>query len=443
MVLPPTSKSSSAYFVIKRMDPDRDLTPIGDYQFVLGVDSKTGALDGEFNGDFSERCDNHKYCEWIDQGVEIVSEAVGLSAALDGLVKIYNQITKGNEKYQKTKLRSKGFKSTLQETLESIYKTPKRLQITAHSEKQWDIVVDGQYTKIHAKLEIATGFKMYGTLRVISPRLTLGRNVDFGGIVNYKGLSQHSTVNSIKDLITSVYHSLYYEEADLTATTPYTDEEYKACVQEPTIVTTAAMKTPMDVFDDVKDMYSNIDSDRVMINSKLYSFYIGATSAYLYTYIRSDSGKSMWCIVSPSPTLPADKIVISKNVAVGLNYRKGDKMHLRFGNLHVPDHVTIRPRSFIKNTEELKEEFGKLFAINVGKTYTVLLPSTGEFIDIDVFYSGPSGASTLKVTGDFVFYVSVEVLSSLALEVIPVKTPELDPLRVSYRSYDTEESDTD
>ncbi len=437
LAMPPSNQEDKAYFVIKGQN-------VPDYQFILGVQRENGELDGDFTGDFSERCDTYKYCYWIQQMQDFVFKNAenGLVYVLNEAVRLYKIIINSkDERYNVTKIHTKGFKSTLQNILEMTYNTPKGLKIMPRTLNVWDIVVDGRYNRIKAEITIiSSSGGIYGELRVISPRIDPGRNVNFGGSVSYKGLAPGSHVYTTQELIKSIHHSLHNEIADPKYTIPYSDDEYMASISETKATANTQYPNPMNVLVDTRGLFKDIQSDTVAISSYLSGKYLKFGEPFLYTRIMSDSGLTTWARAIPGEGLDDTTIVLSSSIKTNINYFKNEKVKIAFGNLHLPDKLIIRPRGNIEydnDNEILIDHFDKLTVITSGKTYAIKMPNNLN-VYVDVFYAGPSGACTLHVSEKIDIDILFNVLESLEYqqEVLTRRSP----LAIYYDTEESEES---
>ena len=208
------------------------------FPFMLGIDDKD-TLNSEFMADYSGNCDTPIYCEWIKQmGYFIGGEydnPDSLIRILDEAIRLYQHLVKNPKEYATTRLITKNRPRSNLKILNDIGNIH-RVRVEPITNEKWNIQVEARHGFITAyvrTMSSSTGF--YCEMRILSPRLAIGRNVNFGGSVSATGLVKASPSPSIRKLVERILEVLD-DEVPLPGTTDYSDEEYEDSIAKTTVV---------------------------------------------------------------------------------------------------------------------------------------------------------------------------------------------------------------
>jgi hypothetical protein len=426
---------NKAFFVIKS---PKEV----DYQFVLGVEANM--LTGLFEADYSNRCLDEAYCFWISIMDEEISTNYekGLSYILTKAVEMYKNVIKMKESGDIGYIiNSEGFESGLSKTLKEIYNSNnKNIKIMPITNKNyWRIEIRGKNTLIKAFAVINDfALGLYANLRVLSPRLQLGGNVNFGGCVRYKGLTDSSKVKTIKELIDNIYDSLKDENVDEAHEDPYNDDEYNSSKILPSVTINISNVEKLSV-----NIDTNISADKVIMNLRYINKYLKGQDPYLFAVLTSKLGISSWYVVIPSNNVNYGKIKISPLACAFLGVEEDDILTVHFGKPPMASQIRVRSRDDTISNSTLRDSLATFKCLTTGHTYKAedKYSPTGDGFFFDVFSAGELGACRLIADPsekEKTYDIVVATVDSL-------KTKEIDYLAINYSQYshDTEESSDD
>ena len=431
------------------------------YQFMLGRDN--GQLSGLFMADYSGSCSSKKYCAWIELMNEYVEKAYNddtleLESLLNKAVELYKRVRDtSEEKYENVKTVKKSA-TTISKKLTELTNVSSKVALTLRTEYIWDLIIKGKNMNIVAELRPRSALQGYfGTLRVISPRIALGMNVNFGGAVTYeKGLREGSYVKTAEELVKTALSALYHSKPDRIRTVPYNDEEYEASIQKPSIPSTSPQAVTVTIIKGSEA--KGLKADQVMVHGSLYQTLLdeqkGKKKVFIFMKITSNTGISGWYqVVSDyqSQLKSRSHIGISLLASSNLNIKNGSGAHISYGTVnYVETNIKIRPRFYrtLINSDEflytsyediIRDALSELTVITVGHTYNIA-GAGNEHLLFDVFYAGYQGACLTKHEEGL--YTGIEIVVELVQP--PIYIPE--PLSVKFEEYShetTEESDDD
>jgi hypothetical protein len=109
-----------------------------------------------------------------------------------------------------------------------------KILVTSQNQNVLHVTVRGLHANIEALIEIKKykNSLLPPTVRVIRPRLALGRNVSFGGLVTYEDLNRQGGIINPIHVLKYTLFALYHEIPDLIHMSDYTTEEFKAAYQK-------------------------------------------------------------------------------------------------------------------------------------------------------------------------------------------------------------------
>jgi hypothetical protein len=389
-----------AFFVLEKFDMSGTL--INSFPFMLGRDPDIeGNLNGEFKGDYSGNCDSKIFCKWVQLMGIYVSDNFeeGLSNILNKALETYHFLEKNPNEYLNTSLITK-YPHWRYTSLLKAMRSNKYVTVYPITDNNWDLVVRGAHTTIEANLKfISRSVGIICTLRVLKPRLALGRNVNFGGKVTGVGLTHVSVSKNIETVLDNVLNALYDEIPFENSAYDYTEDEYKAA-------TAISIIPAMDLELVLNVRLSNNqhrDDSSVIINSNLYGYLLKENESFIWLKVTTSIGTSTWVIAHPGTnSINKDDMYVTDTFLVNLNCSPGDKITLSRGNLDRPDLVKIRSRGSDSDKKFIKEYVEKMGLLTVGSTYLANTQECGSFCGayFDVLYAGLYGACSLKIVAD-------------------------------------------
>jgi len=202
-----------SYFLL--VDPDKKIY----YPFGLGssYDDPENTLNGDFVSDYSGNVFNQKHQEWILRVKDYIrnNHPRRVRDALPEMINIYKDVH-----FMQTPAKDISRRNIISRRINSpITKLAKILNSAAYTGgildvdaevknvNEWNIILQGKHAEMIAKLYLNDDEGLF--FHVISPRLALGKNVSFGGYVQYKGLMPKTWDEKYSELPTRIINSLY------------------------------------------------------------------------------------------------------------------------------------------------------------------------------------------------------------------------------------------
>lgn len=404
-----------AYFLLKSKNDT--------YQFVL-EDSGDGNYN-IFEADYSGTCDNKRYCKWIKTMEEDTADAwsgdlinneeeqqEGLFAVLTTAVRNYKAVHKLSESALGSVRLKKGLQSDLALKLLELY-TNENIKARIISNNTWELKITtdrNEDIKALAVINKLNSGATYAKVRILYPRLELGGNVNFGGVVRAYGTTPHTPIvidrstpegkntNVNRELLKAIYSALKDERKDPRHSEKYTQGEYECASQDILPMGFVNGKynknVPFKIFDrrDIKIFGTSdlIKGDVVILNN-YFGKYASQESERLYVCLTTTFGSSCWASVSYYSKMPINEVRISETTKESLGLNNGDKLTLTFGDLPIPDKLIMRARSEDVLDDELLDAVESMTCLTVGNTYA-FKNRHGYIRTFDVFYAGKSGA---------------------------------------------------
>jgi hypothetical protein len=361
------------------------------YPFVIGPLSRLGrskipdAENNIFDSDYSGSCDNRKQCIWASHIQTALNKKKRLFPSLGEIltlaVETYETInSKPVSTNAPANVIGKQSLTTLQRLITIAGQSNGVLQIEVENENEWMINIAGKYNNIRAKLYIKTTLindeNIHGgpILRVIEPRLKLGRNMSFGGLVLYKGLTPHTWDNNDEILPQRILNALYNEEFDNIHMSPYTHaNEFAASWMKVAIHANNLNKRPWLALDvviydnplkDINVVYVSHEHKALFGNEPANMMSeLGINGVYYVHYTKLDD----------------NYIQLSSLQCINLNISVNHTVTLMPVDLQVANKVTVRPRQKMSN-KKVKDCLLSVGTLNVG--HTVKVPNIKQYIDI-------------------------------------------------------------
>jgi hypothetical protein len=389
-----------AFFVLEKFNSAGEL--INSFPFMLGRDTDIeGNLNGEFKADYSGNCNSKIFCKWIQIMGMYVNDNYedGLEAILNKAVETYRFLERNPSEYLNTYTITKNPQWRYTSLLKHI-RSNKYIIVNPLTDTNWNLLVKGAHVNIEANLKLnSRSVGILCTLRVIKPRLALGKNVNFGGKVTAKGLTEISVSENIESALDNVVNALYDEIPFENSAYDYTEQEYIAATAT-TII--PAMDIKLHMYVRVSNIQHRDDSS-VIINPELYGSLLKENETFIWFKVATNIGTSTWVIAHPGTSdMKKDDIYVTDTFLVNLNCSVGEKVALLRGDLRPPNSVTIRCRGSDKDKIYVKEYVEKMSVLTVGSTYLANTPDCGAYCGayFDVFYAGIYGACSLKTIAD-------------------------------------------
>lgn len=416
---------TKAYFVVR--------TENSKFMFSIELDSE-GNLTPIIEADLSGNCYSKEQCDWNRQIEWFVSELeeVTLASVLDKAVDIAVKLSKGVSSSVKVPKRD-NLKSDVDEFFTFVLSTSYGLVIRPETLTQWTVTTD---TKIVCSVAIkSVGFKVYGDVNVLLPRLNVGRNVDIGGVVTYTGLVKTNPVNNYKEVARMLAEALSNEEVSVVDA-PYTKEEAsvsrrKQAVNVPATMQYTIIHDPRLADDHIgipESLYMNESAKRV-------------NDIYVCAHVTGSLGLAGWYVTQPMD-YPQQTVGMSALALANINAMPKSFCSIQFGSLQLPTSITLRPRAATVPAEEFDEqrmieEFGEQNeVVSLGHTYAL----RGAFdMYVDVIDIQPPRLTACVIRDEARSYVPFQVDYS----IYPLRK-DLDPLAVEYSDdsdFSDEESD--
>ena len=329
-----------------------------------------------------------------------------------------------------------GFKNDIDELFTFIRTKPNGMTITPSSMNEWLVQADriGNLSNVTVSLSIQTSTlgPYYGIAKIINPRIELTESgeVDFGGTIVYKGLSNNSPVRSRKEVANCLYEVLMKQEPYVLKI-QYNLDEAKACLSK---------RTKKVLGDKVKIILDeSIEEDEVSVPERWYENKLQDNSVFIFAEVSGDTGLS-GCYKAVPSNHPAGTIGLGSIpfMNLAMSYETEHNGLISTVNLQHPQRLVVRPRvdksnnSFNIKENEFKEALSKYNVLTTGHVYS--LKENFDFY-FDVLEISPGPACTLTDTQWSNKEISLEINYDLFKQYNPLDTSE--------HNDDTEESDTE
>ncbi|CAH6419522.1 Hypothetical protein POVR2_LOCUS24 [uncultured virus] len=368
------------------------------FYFLVGIED-VDTLDGSFISEEAGNADPQLHFEWSQRMQQFVSDYVLnesselISPILTEAVRLFNYLFDRPEQWQTGRVFSGRTSADL--SLIKRARSNPSIHVRMVSDNNWTLTIKAEYANIAASCRIYSGATGYSCLlRVLSPRLAIGRNVSFGGLVSAPGLMKRSQSQTVPALLDAIVKSLEDELPYAYHTYDYEDTEYQACLTLDKIST-----FPLQVFT-VRSSEMATDSSVVYVNSDLF-FHLLAEKEVLWLRLSNATlEKYTWVMANFSPTnIRRTEMLVPDTVLANLNCDPGDEIAVHSGQLELADDVgiAIRVRGDARDTQDVLDHIPSLSCLTVGSTYSVpSLNSYYETVYFDVLRAGSRGACSLR-----------------------------------------------
>jgi hypothetical protein len=399
----------------------------------------------KFISDYTANCYDIKHCTWAARMKEYVEEMYNdrnsVAKILSAAVRLYKEIvlrTKRSDNISPSKQNPVTISNDKPMSRVSALMAAAGncdgniFKIKVQNIREWTIHIKGHYSDIEAAIFIPEDTYKCPTLTVVKPRLKLGRNVSFGGLVLYQGLTQHTWDRDISQIPFRILNALYNEQEDIDHYQLYGPEEQRACELKCQYTNAGTFQMLGEFVVNIEAGNVSDNSDMIEIPERFYAEYIGGSN-YLTVRILTKLGVNGWYKIHPSPNIESI-ITISPLQAINLNVRALDKVSLF---IHTPaiinDALHIRPRQPIPH-DDLLYEIDKLSILTVGHTISYLHQGQVKYSDIISF----GGAQSAFMRNERGGQIPINILNEL---VKPKMLKELSPLAIDYTEYSSEKED--
>lgn len=397
------------------------------YPFSIGVDEE-GNIEPVFTADLSSSCSTKDQCEWNKQMNWFMEEIddLQLGPILDKAVNLALTIGRGKKKL--ADVPRQPYRNEVDRLFSYVISRPHGFKIVPSSMDEWSVVTDRDF-RLDVTIKRSGRTGVYADVYVERPRLALGRNVDIGGIVTYKGLVPTEPVSDYNVVADMIAEALL-GEAPHIVDTPYTDEERAICKGKQKH--RAANVSIVTLWRD-----TDIEDDHAGIPEAMYFTELDKKpdSTYITVEVTSSLGLSGWYVAKPMD-IPNGHVHLSNLSLVNLNVYDNKEGTLSFGKLSIPKAITVRPRATVVPAAALDEEhlvdlFSENTLVTVGHTYSIK-GDLDMYVDI-VDIQPPMKACLLRDEGQ------TDVDFTVDYSLYPVMK-QLSPLGIPSSAYDTDES---
>lgn len=416
------------------------------FLFFLGL-LDDGELDGEFISDSPGTADLRSHQRWKRDMITFVAKNVtgssgDLSKILTQASREYTRIRRYADTYQEQLVPIVATNPYIDLRFLTEIRSNARVRVRPNTKLNWNIEVAIEDATVIATVRIYSSLSgYYCELRVLSPRLAIGRNTNFGGRVVGYGIMKASTSKTIPDLISAILSALEDEVPLRCSSYDYTDEEYEASIS------TSNLPSINEGEFAIYPTTSLRDSSSVMLSFSTYSRLIGEQEILWLKLSNSRLEKEVWVMAHPSPNLIRDNDVYVPDVMLAnLCCNPGDKLLVSRGKLPDVDQqgIKIRLRSDSSYINQVLSYIEKMSSLCAGATYSLPVsvqgPSCSEdrtTVYFDVLRAGSRGACSLRLWhADINLEQGEALISEQAPE--PVEE-ELDPLAPEYASDEEED----
>lgn len=422
----PRNSRIDHYYMVFELLPPLSM-PVPSFLFLVEIEDEN-TLSGELIGVTPDSAVAALYNSWLASMSQTATQYQGdepgqLSSLLSEGAKLYKRLAADPPRSPVPVPKALRPDIDLRPILRDVRSDP-RVKVRIVNNLKWELEVTTSYgDKVDAAATVysnAAGF--YCELRVLAPRLAIGRNVDFGGGVTAQGLMERSVSVSRSALVTAIGDSLADEVPLHGSGYEYTDEEYEAA-----IATSSLDSTPMGPFTLTTRDAPFRDSSSVVLDNRTYGDLLGDNEIVWLKLSNVSLNKHMWVIAHPSNDgMMPKEVLVPDTVMVNLNCDPGAIVLVSLGTLSLVDEtgVVIRLRGREHETEPVLDYVEKMSCLNVGCTYVT---PTGKYFDI--LRAGKMGACSLRSS-------NLDAHLELARALL-----SLEPLAVSYESDTDEEED--
>lgn len=420
---PRNSRLDHYYMVFELISPDRSSR----WLFLIEIEDED-TLSGELVGVAPDPDVSTLYNAWLTSMSQSATQYQGsepgqLSSLLSEGARLYKILAANPPRSIVPVPKALRTDIDLRRILSDIRSDP-RVKVRIVTNLNWELEVTTSYgDKIEASAIVysnAAGF--YCELRVLAPRLAIGRNVNFGGDVTAPGLSERSVSATRSALVTAIGDSLADEIPLLGSGYEYTDEEYEAARATSSLDSVLVGQFTLTTRDTPFR-----DSSSVILDNLTYGNMLGDNEILWLRLSNVNLDKHIWVIAHPSnDRMMPKELLVPDVVMVNLNCDPGASITVSIGTLPLVDAtgVVIRLRGRERETEEVLDYIETMSCLNIGCTYVT---TTGKYFDI--LRAGKMGACSLRTSNlDAHLELSRALLS-------------LDPLSVSYEDETDEEDD--
>lgn len=475
---------TSAYFVI--YPPlNRDASQLGFVKpLEFSIELDRGKLTEEIKSDFTGKCTDYPTCKWAEEFSEFMLEHAkenDLGVVLDKALEIYEKyLYKPEDRDRALKTSARGEPETdVIKRLRTVYTADKKIfKIVIQDRDTWQMSIETQRLgKVQATLEfVSVGLVTYARFRLLSPRVKLGGNFSFGGVLEHEGFTPNSKqVLDVKTILNRILKILELETIDDVNTKDYSDDEFNSCLSRLTRSSSMNSAKTYDIILDNTTVFqpeSSKDivykgkvikrfakrnnekpktlivlSDTVGVSHTFFDKNIRPGEAYLYIRIITPLGVSCYCKAMPVEFMQDDKILITKSQLIDFGLFETDKVSVEIPVLSLPTSaIVIRRRYGAQNDEQADKDLLEYFegangpkVIANGHTYknTSLVGAYFDVIDC-----GGNTAVTLQISGLLSKTLDIEII----IQSPPVDVPnekKLSPLAIDFDAYSDSEEESD
>lgn len=403
------------------------------YSFYIGREGEE--FNQEFGGDTSDNCYSMKQCTWYNSMMMFLSETEDFSVktVLDQVILLALGLDRTPDEDMIEPPNRFNPKSDIEELFVLTRSKPHGMIIFPSSMNTWKVRINkvGQLRDVVLDVTIKSNkLGYYGAVKVVAPRLEITGDVDFGGIVTYKGLNETSPVRNRKEVVSCINDFLNEQVPYILSDIPYNHKEASVCLEKQTRV--SDNKTPIQI---VRD--NTLNDDEVSVSYDWFDKNLKTNASYMFLEVTSDLGLSGCYVVVPK-NRKAGTIGLSNLSFINLNINKDQcNGSMSLYSPVFPVHLVVRPR------------------VNKDTTYFNL--SKDEFLQVLSLYKTLSAGHTYSIKNKYNVYVDIlEVLPHKYCNMVDTDFKGLDisvdvnldlyrqkdPLEVIYDT-DTEESESD
>lgn len=182
IVMLPDKDESFAYFYMEDVQSNSRVA------FKLGT--TLGNLNGLAISDFEGNCDSTLTCDWAAAYAKFVSDEYdrGLAHLLNGAIRLWRQLQRTTSADQRRTI--KRYDVSEEGKLRKMLVIPTELKMVGRlTGRQVQFQLQNDYGNITVVMELGLNEDAAPVFSVISPRIALGGNVSFGGVIEYPGLT--------------------------------------------------------------------------------------------------------------------------------------------------------------------------------------------------------------------------------------------------------------
>jgi len=208
----PDSDKKHLYFVLSDNE--------NEFPFKLGLSE--GSLNGNFLSDFVGNCVGREFCYWARKMKTYTKDNYekGLADILNESIKLYKTIKSGKKDLKNEMDSITRYTMSEMDKIREVGIRARKLGM------EFKTVVGNRWRAKVGEIEVLITFgitsKICPIISVISPRIALGGNVSFGGLLQFNGLTPKTWDGNLKEVPERLIRSLKDEQTDI-----YSDESYK------------------------------------------------------------------------------------------------------------------------------------------------------------------------------------------------------------------------